>query len=198
MDAIKTFREIGTFMANENIAAVLASEDVRAKVGAVMPLPGINFNESINKVADWLSSFGKCKYLFFSPEIALIERLSGCENKTESIIMVPCDMDQEVKSRLNDNLPKNMKVELLEETKYPESKGIDFRPRNGIIVISGYLAGERVMVLPETYRLINSYGTGFMGKMVFVPYTAIKESIRYVDWLEVEVDKFSEIWRDVA
>ena len=125
MDAIKTVREIGTFMANENIAAVLASEDVRAKVGAVMPLPGINFNESINKVADWLSSFGKCKYLFFSPEIALIERLSGCENKTESIIMVPCDMDQEVKSRLNDNLPKNMKVELLEETKYPESKGID-------------------------------------------------------------------------
>lgn len=100
MDAIKTVREIGTFMANENIAAVLASEDVRAKVGAVMPLPGINFNESINKVADWLSSFGKCKYLFFSPEIALIERLSGCENKTESIIMVPCDMDQEVKSRL--------------------------------------------------------------------------------------------------
>jgi hypothetical protein len=198
MDAIKTVREIGTFMANENIAAVLASEDVRAKVGAVMPLPGINFNESINKVADWLSSFGKCKYLFFSPEIALIERLSGCENKTESIIMVPCDMDQEVKSRLNDNLPKNMKVELLEETKYPESKGIDFRPRNGIIVISGYLAGERVMVLPETYRLINSYGTGFMGKMVFVPYTAIKESIRYADWLEVEGDKFSEIWRDVA
>lgn len=198
MDAIKTVREIGTFMANKNIAAVLASEDVRAKVGAVMPLPGINFNESINKVADWLSSFGKCKYLFFSPEIALIERLSGCENKTESIIMVPCDMDQEVKSRLNDNLPKNMKVELLEETKYPESKGIDFRPRNGIIVISGYLAGERVMVLPETYRLINSYGIGFMGKMVFVPYTAIKESIRYADWLEVEVDKFSEIWRDVA
>lgn len=198
MDAIKTVREIGTFMANENIAAVLASEDVRAKVGAVMPLPDINFNESINKVADWLSSFGKCKYLFFSPEIALIERLSGCENKTESIIMVPCDMDQEVKSRLNDNLPKNMKVELLEETKYPESKGIDFRPRNGIIVISGYLAGERVMVLPETYRLINSYGTGFMGKMVFVPYTAIKESIRYADWLEVEGDKFSEIWRDVA
>lgn len=198
MDAIKTVREIGTFMANENIASVLASEDVRAKVGEVMPLPGINFNESINKVADWLSSFGKCKYLFFSPEIALIERLSGCENKTESIIMVPCDMDQEVKSRLNDNLPKNMKVELLEETKYPESKGIDFRPKNGIIVISGYLAGERVMVLPETYRLINSYGTGFMGKMVFVPYTAIKESIRYADWLEVEGDKFSEIWRDVA
>ena len=53
------------------------------------------------------------------------------------------------------------------------------------------------MVLPETYRLINSYGTGFMGKMVFVPYTAIKESIRYADWLEVEGDKFSEIWRDV-
>ena len=83
---------------------------------------------------------------------------------------------------------------MLNETEYPESVGIDFRPRNGIIVISGYLAGERIMVLPETYRLINSYGNGFMGKTVFVPYTTIEESIRYAAWLEVRADKFNEIW----
>lgn len=198
MDAIKTVREIGTFMTNENIVEVIGSEDVRTKVGAVMPLPKEDFQKSMNDAADWLASFGKSKYMFFSPEIALIERIPACKDRTESIIVVPCDMDFEIKNRLKDNLPRNMKVTLLDETRYPESIGIDFRPRNGIIVISGYLAGDRVMVLPETYRLINSYGNGFMGKTVFVPYTYIQESIRYADWLEVGVDKFNEIWRDVA
>lgn len=196
MDAIKTVREIGTFMTNENIVQVLDSEDVRTKVGAVMPLPESNFLKSMNNAVNWLAGFGKSKYMFFSPEIALIERLPFCKDRTESIIMVPSDMEQEIKNRLNDNLPKNMKVALLDETKYPESVGIDFRPRNGIIVISGYLAGERVMVLPETYRLINSYGNGFMGKIVFVPYITIQESTRYADWLEVGADKFNEIWRN--
>lgn len=198
MDVIKTTREIGTFMTNENVVAVLDSEEVRTKVGAVMPLPGSNFIESMNNAADWLAGFGKSKYMFFSPEIALIERLPCCKDRTESIIVVPCDLDEEIKMRLKDNLPKNMKVTLLKETKFPESEGIDFRPRNGIIVISGYLAGDRIMVLPETYRLINSYGNGFMGKTVFVPYTTIQESTRYTDWLEIGAEKFNEIWRDVA
>ncbi len=194
MDAIKTIREIGTFMTNENIVDVLISEDVRLKVGAVMPLPSSNFIENMNNAADWLASFGKSKYMFFSPEIALIERLPSCKDRTESIIIIPHDMDLEIKKRLKDNIPRNMKVTLLDETKYPESAGIDFRPRNGIIVVSGYLAGERVMVLPETYRLINSYGNEFMGKTVFVPYTDIQESTRYADWIEVGADKFNEIW----
>lgn len=198
MDAIKTVREIGTFMANENIVEFLSSEDVRSKVGAVMPLPKNDFMENMNDAADWLASFGKTKYMFFAPEIALIEKLPSHKDKTEAIIMVPSDMDQEIKTRLKDNLPVNMKVKLLDETKYPESIGIDFRPKNGIIVVSGYLAGERIMVLPETYRLINSYGNGFMGKIVFTPYTIIPESIRYADWLEVEAEIFNEIWRNAA
>lgn len=198
MDAIKTVREIGTFMANENIVAVINSEDVKSKIGAVMPLPGNDFEEYMDRAADYIAGFGKSKYMFFSPEMGLIERLPSCKDRTESIIMVPSDMDPEIKERIKENLPKNMNVALLDETKYPESVGIEFRPRNGIIIVSGYLAGDRIMVLPESYRLINSYGNGFMGKIVFVPYTSIQESTRYTDWLEIGADKFNEIWRDVA
>lgn len=193
MDAIKTIREIGPFMANENIVKVLDSEDVRTKVGAVMPLPGTGFQDSVNNVADWLAGFGKSKYMFFSPEIALIERLPCCKDRTESIVVVPCDMDDEIRDRLKDNLPQNMKVTLLEEPYFPKS----FVPGNGMIIVSGYMAGERAMVLPETYRMIEHY-SGFMGKTVFVPYTTIQESMRYTDWLEVGTDKFDEIWRDVT
>lgn len=193
MDAIKTIREIGSFMANENIVKVLDSGDVRTKVGAVMPLPGTGFQDSVNNVADWLAGFGKSKYMFFSPEIALIERLPCCKDRTESIVVVPCDMDDEIRGRLKDNLPQNMKVTLLEEPYFPKS----FVPGNGMIIVSGYMAGERAMVLPETYRMIEHY-SGFMGKTVFVPYTTIQESMRYTDWLEVGTDKFDEIWRDVT
>lgn len=198
MDAIKTVREIGTFMANENIVAVIDSEDVRGKVGAVMPLPGNDFKEYMEHAVDYIAGFGKSKYMFFSPEMGLIERLPSCKGRTEAIIMIPSDIDPEIKGRIKDNLPKNMNVALLDETKYPDSVGIEFRPKNGIIIVSGYLAGDRVMVLPETYRLINSYCNGFMGKVVFVPYTSIQESTRYTDWLEIGADKFNEIWRDVA
>lgn len=191
MDAIKTNREIGFFAACTNLVKVLKSEDVRNKVGAVMPLPGSGFLQSMENVADWLAGFGKSKYLFFTPEIALIEKLPSIREKTESIIMIPCDMDEEIKMRLKDNLPSNMIVSLLEEPYFPRG----FVPANGIIVVSGYLAGDRIMVLPETYRMIEHY-SGFMGKMVFAPYTVLKESTRYCDWIEVASDKFSEIWRD--
>lgn len=196
MDVIKTTREIGFFMACENIVAVLDSEDVRVKVGVDMPLPDSDFIKRMNNAVDWLAGFGKTKYMFLTPEIALIERISSDEDKTEAIIVAPFDMDAEIKIRLKNNLPKNMKVTLLEETKFPKAVGIDFRPRNGLLVVTGYLAGDRIMVLPETYRLINSYANGFMGKTVFVPYATIQESIRYCDWIEVDSGKFSQIWRN--
>lgn len=191
MDAIMINREIGFFLACKNLANVLGSEEVRTKVGAVMPLPQENFSSVIENAADWLSSFGKSKYLFFTPEIGLIERLPACKEKTESIIMIPSDMDEEIKRRLKENLPSNMKVSLWKEPDFPKA----IIPANGIIVVCGYMAGERLMVLPETYRMINHYAD-FKGKKVFVPYTTLNESIRYYEWIEVSSDKFSEIWRD--
>lgn len=190
MDAIMINREIGFFLACKNLAKVLESEAVRTKVGAVMPLPKENFTKVIENVTVWLTGFGKSKYLFLTPEIGLIERLPVCNEKTESIIMIPSDMDEEIKMRLKENLPTNMKVSLWEEPNFPKA----IIPANGIIVVCGYMAGNRLMVLPETYRMINHYAD-FKGKKVFVPYTSLNESIRYYEWIEVSADKFNEIWR---
>ena len=52
-----------------------------------------------------------------------------------------------------------------------------------------------MMVLPETYRMIDHY-SGFWGKKVFVPYVELADAVRYDGWMEVGSDKISMIWRN--
>lgn len=190
MDLLKAAREIGFFEMSTNLTKVLDSEAVWSKAGAVMPLPETDLADKVEKIAQWLASFGKSKYLFLTPEIALLEHLAALCPRDEAIILVPCDMEEEIRTRLKDNLPKGMKTSLLEEPFFPEA----FYPRNGIIVTCGYLASGRAMVLPETYRMIDHYVRGFYGKKAFVPYTELAEGARYSGWLEVSADKFNRIW----
>lgn len=190
MDVLKTVREIGFFEMGLNLVKVIDSNDVKLKAGAVMPLPERQLAEYVEKIVEWLNGFDKNKYMFLTPEIAIIERMAKINNQKEAIILIPCDMETEVKERLKENLPKEMKTELLEEPYFPEK----FLPGNGILVICGYMAGKRLMVLSESYRMIEHY-SGFHGKKVFVPYTEIADAIRYEGWMEVGACKFSNIWR---
>lgn len=186
----REIREIGHFETGRNIVTVIDSDEVRLKVGALMPLPGKEIEDDVKAVAEWLINLGKTEYMFFSPEIAIIEKMIPCAKGQEVIIIMPCDMEEEIGERLKNNLPRGMKVSLLEEPYFPKG----FFPGNGVIVVCGYMAGERLMVLPETYRLIDHY-SGFMGKKVFVPYTHLNEAVRYKGWIEVSADRFSEVWR---
>lgn len=191
MDMRKTVREIGFLEAGTNLEEVLDSKDIQEKVGAVMPLPGKNLINTISNIADWLTAFGKDKYMILTPEIALIDKLAELDIGKEAIFLIPCDMDPEVKERLKANIPKSMKVSLLEEPYFPE----EFYPGNGLLIACGYYAGGRIMVLPETYRLIDHY-SGFMGKKVFIPYVELEDAVRYDGWMEIGRDKFTTIWRD--
>ncbi len=191
MDVRKTAREIGLFETAINLSFVINSEEVIQKVGASMPLPDENIADMVGKTAEWLLSFGKSKYMFFMPEIALIEEIirRGKDN-TEIIIAVPCDLDQEAKERLRNNLPHGDKVAILEEPYFPQS----FYPSNGLMVISGYIGGNRPMVLADSYRMVEHYGS-FLGKTVFVPYTELDTATRYDDWMEISRQRISAEWR---
>lgn len=191
MDILKTVREIGFFETGCNLVEVINSKDVQVKAGAVMPLPDPTLTDSILDIAEWLAAFGKKKYMFLSPEIAIIDKLADRTPDNEAIILIPCDMGQEVRNRLGGNIPKVMNVSLLEEPYFPEA----FYPGNGIMVICGYLAGGRMMVLPETYRMFDHY-CGFWGKKVFVPYVELSDAVRYDGWMEVRDDKISLVWRN--
>lgn len=191
MDMQKTAREIGLFETAVNLAQVSNSADVVQKVGASMPLPDENIEIRAVQVAEWLLSFGKCKYMFLTPEIALIEEMGKQRNsETEVIIVVPCDLEQEAKERLNNNLPHGIVVTVLEEPYFPQS----FFPRNGMMVISGYLGGDRAMVLPDTYRMVEHY-SGFLGKKVFAPYRELDAATRYDGWMEISQQRLSSKWR---
>ena len=191
MDMQKTAREIGLFETAVNLFRVIDSEDVIQKVGASMPLPDTDVGIKISEAADWLISFGKSKYMFLTPEIALIEEMGKRISKdTEIIIAVPCDLDYESKERLNNNLPGGVTVTVIDEPFFPQS----FFPGNGMIVISGYIGGERTMVLPDTYRMVEHY-SGFLGKKAFIPYMEIDSANRFDGWMEVNQQRISEIWR---
>lgn len=192
MDMRNTVREIGTFEMALNMAKVSNSPDVVQKAGAHMPLPHRDIGVRVEKVARWLNEFGKWKYMFLTPEIALAEELLNYrENKTEIIFLLPCDMDREAKERLKNNLPRGGQVSTLEEPYFPES----FFPGNSMMVISGYSAGGRTMVLQDTYRMAEHYDR-FLGKKVFVPYVDIDIAYRYDGWMEISQQRFSAKWRD--
>lgn len=190
MNMQKIAREIGLLETGINLSTVCSSNDVIQKVGASLPLPDEDIAEKIPQIASWLHSLGKSKYMFLTPEIALIEELAKIDEHAEVIIAIPCDLEAEAKERLTNNLPRKADVTILEEPHFPQS----FFPGNGVMVISGYSAAERAMVLPDTYRMIEHY-SGFHGKKVFIPYKELDTAARYNGWYEVNQKKLSMKWR---
>lgn len=190
MNLHKVAREIGFFETGINLSKVCESNELLEKVGASMPLPDADIANSIPQIVDWLQNFGKSKYMFLSPEIALIEEMAKSDRKAEVIIAVPCDLESEAKERVKNNLSNGIDVVILEEPYFPQS----FFPGNGLMVVSGYSAAGRSMVLPDTYRMVDHY-SGFLGKKVFIPYKEIDAAIRYDGWLEVSQQRLSTRWR---
>jgi len=183
-------REIGFILAVCNLAQVADSCDVQEKVGASMPLPAPGIADDVPKIVSWLTCFGKRKYMFLTPELALAEELlKQTDCKAEITFLNPCDLSSETKERIRNNLPRGGKVELLEEPHFPKS----FYPSDGLIVICGYSAGNRAMVLPDTFRMVEHYSS-FRGKMVFVPYVSLSSATRYEGWMEVNPQRISAKW----
>ncbi len=191
MDIIKTSREIGLFETARNISEAFDSLEVRNKVEESMPMPGADFAHHIVQAVDYLMGFGKKKLLLLSPEVAVLEELARrATPDIQVIVAVACDMDPESRARLYNNIPAGIYVQLLEEPYFPES----FTPANGMVASFGYMAGERLMALPECYRMTEHY-SGFWGKKVFVPYVFREDSTRFDNWMEINPSKFSDIWR---
>lgn len=187
MDIKKIAREIGVFETALNVEAVGITDVLREKAGTSFPLPSGDTRARCDAAAKWLVSFGKKKYLFLTPEIALIEAMARCTNKPlEAIIMIPCDMDSEAEERLLNNLPRAVKVHTLKEPYFPDR----FIPMNGMVVVCGYMAREHLQVFPETYRMIEHYGN-FSGRQVFVPYIELASADRYDGWIETNVERFN-------
>ena len=192
MDAIKTAREIGFFETARNISEASGSEQVRLKIEETMPMPAENPDSQIRQAAKYLLGFGKRKLLLLSPEIALIEALAELGGDGLQVILtVPCDMNPEIRDRLMDNLPSGIDVQILNEPYFPEA----FTPANGLIASFGYLAGNRLMVLPECCRMTDHYGS-FWGKKVFIPYVTRTDSTRFPGWIEMNPAKFNDVWRN--
>lgn len=191
MDPIKMAREIGFFNVGKNISDYMHMDNVKSMIENVIPLPDYDIRADAQEAAEWLVSMGKSMYVFLNPEMELIKNISIiCNENDEAVIIIPHDMDGKSRERMVNNLPKTMNVSVMDEGFFPAGCG----PANGIIISTGYLAGGRIMMLPETYRMAESYNKKFMGRKVFVPYRHIDTGIRYRGWLEADPSLFKSVW----
>ena len=187
MDLRRTALEIGLFETALNLEA---AGGLPWQAGAAMPLPAPGVPRKVEAVVDWLLTFAKRKYLFLTPEIALIEAMaSKAKEGTEAVVLIPCDMPTDSQERLCQNLPGGMSVGVREEPYFPK----EFIPANGLIVVCGYLAGGYAMVMNETYRLLEHYGS-FTGRIVFIPYVGLERFERYAGWSDASNKLFADIW----
>ena len=191
MDCIKISRELGLFEAVRNISVVSNSLEVCDKVEQGMPMPGADFAPRITQAVDYILSFGKRNLMFLSPEIALIEEIAKRKIPSMHVVLVLSgDMDPDSRTRLYNNIPNGISVQFLEENYFP-----GFRPSNGMVVSFGYMAGEHLMVLPECYRCIEKYHPRFYGRKAFVPYVVREDATRFGEWMEVNQNNFTDVWR---
>lgn len=192
MNTRKTACEIGLFETAFNMAQIMNSPTAAAKAGAFMPLPAADIKRRIHETAVRLLDLKKKKYMFLTPEIAILEEMAALSPNSclEAILSLPCDMDIQSRERLKDNLPRGIEVEILNEPYFPNA----FFPGNGAIVICGYTGGDRLMVLSSTYRMAEHY-SGFLGKKVFVPYVEFDISVHCDGWMELNPLIPTEEWR---
>lgn len=191
MDLQKTAKEIGFFETARNLDKVKGNAEIVRKAGASMPLPSGNINNRIKDAARWLQGYGKTKYMFLTPEIALIEAIRKLNAPdTEIIIAIPCGLEDDVKERIRNNFPPGIHITALDEPYFPK----EFFPSNGLMVICGYSGAGRAMVLSDTYRMVEHY-SGFFGPKVFVPYEELELATRYDGWREVDPLRLSDVWR---
>jgi len=192
MDLQKTAREIGLFETAINLAKVNTSPAVIQQAGTTMPIPDESITADTQRIAAWLLDLNKEKYMFLSPEIALIDEMARQTKRTrEIIITLPCDLEADAKERIRNNLPRGLDIAILEEPYFPHS----FFPGNGMMVICGYSAGGRAMVFSDTYRLIEHY-SGFLGKKAFIPFMETNSAVRYDGWLEMNQQRINVTWRN--
>lgn len=192
MNSRKTACEIGLFETAGNIAQILNRPAAAAKAGASMPLPAADIKSRIHQTAVRLLGLRKKKYMFLTPEIAVLEEMAALSPNSclEAILALPCDMDPQSRERLKNNLPCGIEVEILDEPYFPNA----FFPGNGAIVICGYTGGDRLMVLSSTYRMAEHY-SGFLGKKIFVPYAEFDISVPCEGWMELNPLILTEEWR---
>lgn len=192
MDIISLIREIGLFETVNNFVGV-DPDILAATLDDQMPLPPASAG-AVAPAADWLLTFGKQNLLFCTPEISIVETLAASTTRPLNCqFVLPFNLEPESRERLLSNLPKheNISVSTIHEPVFPNN----FYPSNAMIVACGYLTGKhRIMVLADTYRLLDHY-KGFLGPIVFLPAFTTEDVSPYDAWLQVPQGIFTHEWR---
>ncbi len=190
----ETAREIGVMQQAANLWELRDSREIQRMAADYMPMPDGDMSARIDQIAEWLLSFGKTYYLFLTPEFALAKAMlrQDPNRNMEAIFMIPPTMETNTVDRIRSNLRRGGGISMLTERDSLDN----FFPRNTMMVVSGYLGRDHMMILEnDIYRLTEQHSNGFYGRKAFVPYVELDEAIRYNGWMELSREKINAVWR---
>lgn len=173
MNIKDTLDEIGILETNMQIEKYMDDKSLLNSILSEMPIPTRNeTKEIINNTLNKILGLNKKNIFLLSNEIALIEQFVLHKDKIENIIVcLSRNLSYEQKKNIKSNVPKNSNVMFVNELEYPNI----IKPRDSIILVSGYLNGNNCIITNNTYRMIELYKS-FLGKKIFV--SCISENVK--------------------
>ena len=128
MDIRGIVKEVGYFETARNLRSISGSSEAAVRVSSDMPMPPEDAEDMLQRCADMILERKKKKVFFLTPEIALIEKLAACPGSVETVLIaLSSDLDEDMCSRIGNNLMKNMDIRLIREPFFPE----DLYPKDG-------------------------------------------------------------------
>lgn len=161
------------------------SSEITNDASLHLPIPDDDIHNKLNSIVNSLAELKKKKFLFLTPEIAVIERLDAVECVEEVIICLPSDYDEDTYERIFNNKPVNVKITFIKENEVP----LDFNGKNAAIVAFGFCDDERALVLNYNYRMMERY-KAFYGYKILVSCGNHMSNARPVGWTPVNTYEF--------
>ena len=145
--------ETGLFKTFSVLNKYKEDEVLLDKVSMDVPLVDVDVDKIAMRVKNELCKLRKKRFLFLTPEIAIIEQFAEKDGVEEIIVSLPTDYPMETYERICNNMPRNIKVSFITEIEIPEN----FSITDSAIVAFGCYDGDRALLLNKTTRMLEKY-----------------------------------------
>ncbi|MBQ6686893.1 MAG: hypothetical protein IJN03_00025 [Bacilli bacterium] len=159
--------------------------EIIANASLYLPIPEDDIHAKLDEIVDNLCRLKKEKFLFLTPEIAIIEKLCDKKDVKEILVCLPSGYNEETYERIFNNKPTGIKVTFINENEVP----LNFTGNNAAIVGFGFCDNERAIILNYNYRMMERYKS-FYGYRILVSCGKDMSNTRPIGWTPINIYTF--------
>jgi len=159
--------------------------EIISNASLYLPIPRDDIHSKVDEIVDNLCRLKKEKFLFLTPEIAIIEKLCNTDTVKEIFVCLPSDYNEETYERIFNNKPSGIKVTFIKENEIP----LNFTGNNAAIIGFGFCDKERAIILNHNYRMMERYKS-FYGYRILVSCGKDMSNSRPIGWTPINIYTF--------